>query len=96
MDRYGWGPRDVGFSLDVVGVCMLVVQGFLIRKIIPLWGSRRAAYVGLMLATVAFFGYALSPVGWAMYIGIVIGAGVLAAGSALTMVIALSRISYRE
>ncbi len=49
-----------------------------------------------MLATVAFFGYALSPVGWAMYIGIVIGAGVLAAGSALTMVIALSRISYRE
>ncbi|MDE0223693.1 MAG: TCR/Tet family MFS transporter [Gammaproteobacteria bacterium] len=75
MDRYGWGPRDVGFSLGVVGVCMLVVQGFLIRKIIPLWGSRRTAYVGLMLATVAFFGYALSPVGWTMYIWIVIGAG---------------------
>ena len=75
MDRYGWGPRDVGFSLGVVGVCMLVVQGFLIRKIIPLWGSKRTAYVGLMLATVAFFGYALSPVGWAMYIWIVIGAG---------------------
>lgn len=75
MDRYGWGPRDVGFSLGVVGVCMLVVQGFLIRKIIPLWGSRRTAYVGLMLATVAFFGYALSPVGWAMYIWIIVGAG---------------------
>ncbi|MCY3821331.1 MAG: TCR/Tet family MFS transporter [Gammaproteobacteria bacterium] len=75
MDRYGWGPRDVGFSLGVVGVCMLVVQGFLIRKIIPLWGSRRTAYVGLMLAAVAFFGYALSPVGWAMYMWIVIGAG---------------------
>ena len=164
MDRYGWGPREVGFSLGVVGVCMLVVQGFLIRKIIPLWGSRRTAYVGLMLATVAFFGYALSPVGWAMYIWIVVGAGsgliipamngimsrqipanaqgelqgllgsvasstfifspvmmtqlfayfsspaapvyfpgaafalagVLTAGSALTMVVALSRISYKE
>ena len=164
MDRYGWGPRDVGFSLGVVGVCMLVVQGFLIRKIIPLWGSKRTAYVGLTLATVAFFGYALSPVGWAMYIWIAVGAGsgliipamngimsrqipanaqgelqgllgsvasstfifspvmmtqlfayfsspvapvyfpgaafalagVLTAGSALTMVVALSRISYRE
>ena len=164
MDRYGWGPRDVGFSLGVVGVCMLVVQGFLIRKIIPLWGSRRTAYVGLMLATVSFFGYALSPVGWAMYVWIIIGAGsgliipamngimsrqipanaqgelqgllgsvasstfifspvmmtqlfayfsspaapvyfpgaafalagVLTAGSAVTMVVALSRISYRE
>ncbi len=75
IDRYGWSPRDVGFSLGVVGVCMLVVQGFLIRKIIPLWGSKRTAYVGLTLAIVAFFGYALSPVGWAMYIWIVIGAG---------------------
>lgn len=164
MDRYGWGPRDVGFSLGVVGVCMLVVQGFLIRKIIPLLGSKRTAYVGLALTIVAFFGYALSPVGWAMYIWIVVGAGsglimpamngimsrqipanaqgelqgilgsvasstfiispvvmtqlfayfssssapvyfpgasfalagVLTAGSALTMVVALSRISYRE
>ena len=75
MDRYGWGPREVGFSLGVVGVCMLVVQGFLIRKIIPLWGSKRTAYVGLALTIVAFFGYALSSAGWAMYIWIVIGAG---------------------
>ena len=164
MDRYGWAPREVGFSLGVVGVCMLVVQGFLIRKIIPLLGSKRTAYVGLALAIVAFFGYALSPVGWAMYIWIVVGAGsglimpamngimsrqipanaqgelqgllgsvasstfiispvvmtqlfayfsspaapvyfpgaafalagVLTAGSALTMVVALSRIAYRE
>ena len=164
MDRYGWAPREVGFSLGVVGVCMLIVQGFLIRKIIPLLGSKRTAYVGLALTIVAFFGYALSPVGWAMYIWIVVGAGsglimpamngimsrqipanaqgelqgilgsvasstfiispvvmtqlfayfssssapvyfpgaafalagVLTAGSALTMVVALSRISYRE
>lgn len=75
MDRYGWGPRDVGFSLGVVGVCMLVVQGFLIRKIIPLLGSKRTAYVGLALTIVAFFGYALSPAGWVMYIWIVVGAG---------------------
>ena len=75
MDRYGWGPRDVGFSLGVVGVCMLFVQGFLIRKIIPLWGSRRTAYAGLALTVVAFFGYAFSPAGWMMYVWIVVGAG---------------------
>lgn len=75
MDRYGWGPREVGFSLGVVGVCMLFVQGFLIRKIIPLWGSRRTAYAGLALTVVAFLGYALSPAGWMMYVWIVVGAG---------------------
>ena len=75
MDRYGWGPREVGFSLGAVGVCMLIVQGVLIRKIIPLLGSKRTAYVGLVLTTVAFFGYALSSTGWAMYIWIVVGSG---------------------
>ena len=75
MERYGWGPREVGFSLGAVGVCMLIVQGVLIRKIIPLLGSKRTAYVGLVLTTVAFFGYALSSTGWAMYIWIVVGSG---------------------
>ena len=75
MDRYGWGPREVGFSLGAVGVCMLIVQGVLIRKIIPLLGSKRTAYVGLVLTTVAFFGYALSSTGWMMYIWIVVGSG---------------------
>ena len=75
MERYDWGPREVGFSLAVVGVCMLLVQGILIRKIIPLWGSQRSAYVGLVLAAIAFFGYALSSAGWMMYIWIVVGAG---------------------
>ena len=75
MERYGWGPREVGFSLGVVGICMLIVQGGLIRKIIPLWGAERAAYVGLAVSAVSFLGYAFSPVGWAMYVWIVIGAG---------------------
>ena len=75
MERYGWGPREVGFSLGVVGVCMLIVQGGLIRKIIPLWGVHRAAYFGLSVSALSFFGYAFSPTGWWMYVWIVIGAG---------------------
>ena len=75
MDRYGWGPREVGFSLGAVGVCMLIVQGVLIRKIIPLWGSRRTAYVGFVLTAMAFLGYAFSSAGWVMYIWIVVGSG---------------------
>ncbi len=75
MDRYGWGPREVGFSLGAVGVCMLIVQGVLIRKIIPMWGSKRTAYVGFVLTAVAFLGYAFSSAGWVMYIWIVVGAG---------------------
>ena len=76
MERYGWGPREVGFSLGVVGVCMLIVQGFVIRRAIPAWGAERVAFVGLALAGISLLGYALaSPFGWLLYVWIVVGAG---------------------
>ena len=74
MERYGWGPREVGFSLGAVGICMLIVQGVLIRRVIPAWGAERTAVFGLAVSAVSFFGYALSPVGWMIYVWIVLGA----------------------
>lgn len=76
MERYGWGPREVGVSLGAVGVCMLVVQGFVIRRAIPAWGPERCASAGLALAGVSLLGYALlSPAGWMLYVWIVVGSG---------------------
>ena len=76
MERYGWGPREVGFSLGVVGACMLVVQGFVIRRAIPVLGPERCATVGLALAAISLLGYALlAPAGWMLYFWIVVGAG---------------------
>ena len=77
IERYGWGPREIGFSLGFVGACMLIVQGFVIRRAIPAWGAERCASWGLALAAVSLLGYALlSPVGWMLYVWIVVGAGV--------------------
>ena len=75
MERYGWGPREVGFSLGAVGVCTLIVQGYLIRRVIPAWGAERTVAIGLALAGISFFGYAFSPAGWMVYVWIVFGAG---------------------
>ncbi len=84
MEQYGWGPRDVGFSLGAVGVCMLIVQGFVIRRVIPAWGVERVAVVGLVLAVVSFFGYAFAaPVGWTIYVWIVVGSGMGLVGPAV-------------
>ncbi len=75
MERFDWGPREIGASLGAVGVCMLIVQGYLIRRVIPAWGAERTALVGLTLSAVSFLGYALSPAGWMMYVWIVLHAG---------------------
>ena len=72
--RIQWGPREVGFSLGAVGICMLLVQGVLIRRVIPAWGAERTAVFGLAVSAVSFLGYAFSPVGWMIYVWIVLGA----------------------
>lgn len=47
--QYGWGPGMTGVSLGVVGACMAVVQGWLIRLVLARLGEHRTALVGLAL-----------------------------------------------
>lgn len=61
---FGWGERMVGVSLAVYGIATVVVQGFLIRIVVPRLGERRMLawflpYSALMLLAVAFV-----PSGW--------------------------------
>lgn len=63
---FGWDERMVGLSLAVYGVSMVVVQGGLIRLIIPKLGERRTLawfipYNAFILLCVAFV-----PNGWLM------------------------------
>jgi DHA1 family tetracycline resistance protein-like MFS transporter len=71
--RYGWTPKQVGLSLAAVGVMAAIVQGGLVRKIIPKLGERRSIIIGLMNATVFFAAYGLATQGWMVYVLIGIG-----------------------
>lgn len=68
IEKFGWSPRDIGYSLGAVGILMAIVQGGLIRTVIPRIGAPRAAYIGLLLAALGFFGYAFATQGWFMYV----------------------------
>jgi DHA1 family tetracycline resistance protein-like MFS transporter len=45
-----------------------VVQGGLIRQIVPKLGERRSLLIGLGIAAVSFLLYGLANVGWMMYV----------------------------
>jgi DHA1 family tetracycline resistance protein-like MFS transporter len=68
--RYDWGPREVGFTLGVVGVCGAIVQGALARPIVALTGERRALVLGLLAGAVGFAVYGLAPTGLVFFVGI--------------------------
>jgi DHA1 family tetracycline resistance protein-like MFS transporter len=67
MEKYGWSVRDVGYSLGFAGLSMALVQGLLIRSVIPRIGPQRAAFIGLIFAAIGYFGYAFAPNGVVLY-----------------------------
>lgn len=67
MEKFEWTAKEVGFSLGFVGVLVILVQGLLIRYIIPKIGQARSVYVGLGLYTIGFFLFGLASQSWMMY-----------------------------
>ena len=61
--RYGWSPTRVGLVLALVGVCAMIVQGGLVRRVVPKIGERRALAMGLAFGAVGFVIYGLAPTG---------------------------------
>jgi DHA1 family tetracycline resistance protein-like MFS transporter len=66
--RFGWGPFDIGVSLAAVGVSAAIVQGGLIRLILPRLGERRALLLGVSINMAAFLAFASVTRGWMMYL----------------------------
>lgn len=72
--RYGWGPREVGWSMFAVGLGGALVQGGLARRLVPRLGEKRALALGLALGIAAYIGYASATSGWMIYVAIAVAA----------------------
>jgi DHA1 family tetracycline resistance protein-like MFS transporter len=71
MLKFGWSERDVGLSMGVLGISMVVVQGLLIRIVIPKLGDRRTVLLGLAVMATGYLGFSLAGEGWVMLVFIV-------------------------
>lgn len=67
IEAFGWSEAQVGYSLGFAGLLIAVVQGFLIRIILPRTGDRRALFLGLALYTTGFLLFAVATEGWMLY-----------------------------
>ena len=61
--RYHWNELTVGLTLGAVGILAAVVQGGLIKRLLPLLGERRMILGGLTCGIIGFAGYGLAPTG---------------------------------
>ncbi len=64
MLRFGWDVKMVGISLGLVGLAVAIVQGGLIRLIIPKIGQKRAVFLGMVIYVISFLGFAFATETW--------------------------------
>jgi DHA1 family tetracycline resistance protein-like MFS transporter len=71
IEKFSWNEQWVGYSLGAVGIAIAIVQGGLIRIVIPRFGQKRSAYAGLFFYTVSFALFAFATEGWMMFLFII-------------------------
>ena len=72
--RFDWTTTQTGIFFAFVGVCAVVIQGFLLGKIQPRFGDKRLALSGLLMMAFALALVAIAPAGWMMYPLVALGA----------------------
>ena len=74
IEKFSWGKSEVGYSLGFVGLLMAIVQGGLIRIVIPRIGEYRAAVFGFSAMTIAYIGLGTASSGVEIYAWCVVSA----------------------
>ena len=67
QEGLGWTPGDIGYSLGVFGIASMIVQGGLIRIIIPKIGLFWAGVIGMVSAIIAYTMMGSADKGWIIY-----------------------------
>jgi DHA1 family tetracycline resistance protein-like MFS transporter len=67
-EKFNWSIKTIGWSLALVGFVFAVVNGGLIRFIIPKLGKERSVYVGLGFSAAGFVLFALATKTWMMFV----------------------------
>jgi MFS transporter, DHA1 family, tetracycline resistance protein len=67
IEKFHWSKMEVGLSLGFVGLMVAIVQGGLIRLIIPKLGQERSLYLGLAINALGLIAFAFATSSWMMY-----------------------------
>ncbi|MBP8156108.1 MAG: TCR/Tet family MFS transporter [Leadbetterella sp.] len=67
IEKFSWSKLEVGLSLGFVGLMVAIVQGGLIRVIIPKLGQERSLFLGLAINALGLAAFAFASSSWMMY-----------------------------
>lgn len=90
--KWGVTEKQNAAYLTYLGFMAVFMQGFLIRRLMPIAGEKRLSMIGLGLGIGGFFATALAPEPWFLYVALTF----LAGGSGLAMPSLSALVSQRS
>ncbi|HEY4174359.1 MAG TPA: TCR/Tet family MFS transporter [Rhodopila sp.] len=94
--RFAWDTRQNGLALAVAGLGSAVVQGLLVRRVVPALGERRAAMIGGVIVAVAYLCIAFAPFGWVVVLGLVLQSIGAVTSPAIQGLVSASAVADRQ
>jgi len=67
IELFNWTPKQIGFSLVVVGFLVAFVQGFLVGKAVTWFGKQKVVTFGFLLWTLGMFLFSQASEPWMLY-----------------------------
>lgn len=67
IEKFGWTEKLVGYSLGFIGLLAAIVQGGLIRIIIPKFGNINSVYFGMFFYIIGLFLFSIANKGWMVF-----------------------------
>lgn len=67
LDRFEWGPTQNALLFSFIGIVGAVMQGGVVRRLVPRFGDRKLAIAGLAIMSVSFLLIALVRTPWVLF-----------------------------
>ncbi|MFO0121606.1 MAG: MFS transporter [Inhella sp.] len=94
--KFGWGPQENGWSLFAVGLTSVVVQGFLLSRMLSHFSPPRLVVLALGSSSVSYLGWAMAPQPWMMFVIIGLNVFGYAASAAIQSIVSNSVDATRQ
>jgi DHA1 family tetracycline resistance protein-like MFS transporter len=65
--KFGWGPRENGWSLAAFGVVSAIAQGVLLGRLLKRYSPQRVALFGMVSSMLAYAAWGAATQGWMMF-----------------------------
>jgi MFS family permease len=69
-ERFGYTAYENGLLMGFLGICSIITQGYIVRKLLPLLRETRVLSYGLVFSTLGFLAIGFAPATWVLYLGV--------------------------